>query len=81
MSLQVVDQLNKRIEGKQIAGIIVMNAHRVTDSSQDGFAVRLFRESNKEGFIRAFSDQPVSFTTGFAKVNNTNHNTGLHNPH
>lgn len=45
-----------------------MNAHRVTDSSQDGFAVRLFRESNRDGFVRAFSDQPISFTTGFAKV-------------
>lgn len=64
----MVDILNKRILGKQIAGIILMNAHRVTDSSQDGFAVRLFRESNREGFIRAFSDQPTSFTAGFAKV-------------
>ena len=66
--MQVVDILNKRILGKQMAGIILMNAHRVTDSSQDGFAVRLFRETNREGFIRAFSDQPTSFISGFGKV-------------
>ena len=66
--MQVVDMLNKRLTGKQIAGIIVMNAHRVTESSQDGFAVRLFREGNRDGFVRAFSDQPTSFTASFAKV-------------
>ena len=60
--------LNKRLAGREIAGVIVMNAHRVTDSSQDGFAVRLFRESNRSGFVRAFSDQPTSFTASFAKV-------------
>ena len=60
--------LSKRIAGKEIAGIILMNAHRVTDASQDGFAVRLFRETNRTGFVRAFSDQPNSFASGFAKV-------------
>lgn len=67
-AMQVVDILNKRILGKQIAGVMLMNAHRVTDSSQDGFAVRLFRETNQSGFVRAFSDQPTSFTSGFAKA-------------
>ena len=68
MAVQVVDMLTRRIAGNQIAGIILMNAHRVSDTSQDGFAVRLFRTSNKDGFLRAFSDQPISFTAGFAKV-------------
>lgn len=64
----VVDMLNARIQGQHIAGMIVMNAHRVTDSSGEAFAVRLYRTANKHGFIRAFSDQPTGFASGFNKV-------------
>ena len=64
----VVDMLNARIQGQHIAGRVVMNAHRVTDASGEAFAVRLFRMANKRGFIRAFSDQPTGFASGFNKV-------------
>ena len=64
----VVDMLNARIQGQHIAGMVIMNAHRVTDSSGEAFAVRLFRMANKHGFIRAFSDQPTGFSSGFNKV-------------
>ena len=64
----VVDFLNARLRSSQVAGIIVMNAHRVTDTSGEGFAVRLFRTNNQRGFVRAFSDNPASVTGGFAKV-------------
>lgn len=64
----VVDFLNARLRSSQVAGIIVLNAHRVTDTSGEGFAVRLFRTSNTRGFVRAFSDNPASVTGGFAKV-------------
>lgn len=52
----------------QVAGMLVMNAHSVTDSSGEGFAVRLFRKGNQRGFVRAMSDQPQSFASGFSKV-------------
>lgn len=48
--------------------MIVVNAHRVTDTSGEGFAVRLYRERNRTGFLRALSDQPTAFTSGFNKV-------------
>lgn len=64
----VVDMLNARIQGQHIAGMVIMNAHRVTDASGEAFAVRLFRMANKKGFIRAFSDQPTGFASGFNKV-------------
>lgn len=64
----VVDMLNARIQGQHIAGMVIMNAHRVTDSSGEAFAVRLFRMANKHGFVRAFSDQPTGFASGFNKV-------------
>ena len=64
----VVDMLNSRVLPNQIAGMIIMNAHRVTETSGEGFASRLFRSSNRKGYLRAFSDQPTSFSHGFAKV-------------
>jgi len=64
----VVDMLSGRLPGRWVAGVVVLNAHRVTDTSGDGFAVRLFRAANAAGFVRAFSDAPTSFA-GFNKVN------------
>lgn len=52
----------------QIAGILVLNAHKVTDTTGEGFALRLYRAGNKRGFVRAISDRPVHFSHGFAKV-------------
>ena len=63
----VVDLLSGRLNGRQVSGMLVLNAHRVAENSGEGFAVRLFRAANSRGFVRAFSDQPVSFL-GFSKV-------------
>jgi hypothetical protein len=63
----VVDILSGRLPGRWVAGMLVVNAHRVTETSGEGFAVRLLRASNPAGFVRAFSDQPTSFG-GFNKV-------------
>ena len=63
----VVDLLSGRLHGQHVSGIVVLNAHRVSDTSGDGFAVRLYRAANRNGFVRAFSDQPPSFL-GFSKV-------------
>ncbi|KAL0051045.1 hypothetical protein WJX82_001096 [Trebouxia sp. C0006] len=51
--------------------MVIMNAHRVTDSSGEAFAVRLFRMANKHGFVRAFTDQPTGFASGFNKIEKT----------
>ena len=48
--------------------MLVLNAHNVSDTSGEGFAVRLFRKGNQRGFIRALSDQPAFFAAGFNKV-------------
>lgn len=64
----VVDMLNARIQGQHIAGMVILNAQRVTEASGEAFAVRLYRTANRNGFIRAFSDQPTSFASGFNKV-------------
>ncbi|ORX93909.1 DNA repair endonuclease XPF [Basidiobolus meristosporus CBS 931.73] len=67
----VVDLLTKRIPTHLITGILVNHAHKITELSLEAFILRLFREENKEGFIKAFSDSPESFTTGFAPLEKT----------
>ncbi|PSC75286.1 DNA repair endonuclease UVH1 [Micractinium conductrix] len=64
----VVDQLSGRISADQIAGMVVLNAHRVTDSSGEGFAVRLYKSAAPAGVVRAFSDAPAAFASEFNKV-------------
>jgi hypothetical protein len=46
----------------------VLNAHRASDASGEGFAVRLFRGANARGFVRALTDQPTALAAGFAKA-------------
>lgn len=46
---------------------MLMVALRVTDSSGEGFAVRLFKAARPAGFVRGFSDVPSSFTSDFSK--------------
>ena len=49
---------------------------RITDSSGEGFAVRLFKEGNPAGFVRAFSDAPTSMTSEFNKVSSQSSRSG-----
>ncbi|XP_076044470.1 DNA repair endonuclease XPF mei-9 [Oratosquilla oratoria] len=64
----VMDLLIERIPVDLVTGIIVWRAHRVIESCQDAFILRLFRQKNKTGFIKALSSSPMSFTVGFCKV-------------
>lgn len=41
---------------------------RVTDSSGEGFAVRLYKAARPQGVVRAFSDVPSAFSSDFNKV-------------
>lgn len=41
---------------------------RVTDSSGEGFAVRLYKAARPQGVVRAFSDVPSAFSSEFNKV-------------
>ncbi|RHY31493.1 hypothetical protein DYB32_003453, partial [Aphanomyces invadans] len=64
----VVDMLNHAIDISMISGLLICNAHKVTDSSVEAFILRLFREVNRNGFVKAFSDDAISFSSGFNKV-------------
>ncbi|GAB1606690.1 DNA repair endonuclease XPF [Argonauta hians] len=73
----VVDFLTENIPANLITGIIVCKAHKILESCQEAFILRLYRQKNKTGFIKAFSDRPSGFTTGFARVENVMKNLFL----
>ena len=56
-------------------------AHRIIDSCQESFILRLYRQKNKTGFIKAFSGSPVSFSQGFCQVERVMKNLFLRNLH
>ncbi|NXN98009.1 XPF endonuclease, partial [Rhinopomastus cyanomelas] len=64
----VVDLLTDRIPANLITGILVYKAHRIIESCQEAFILRLYRQKNKEGFVKAFTDNAVAFNTGFCHV-------------
>ncbi|KAJ8730875.1 hypothetical protein PYW08_002288 [Mythimna loreyi] len=64
----VVDLLKNRVPISHVTGIIVLRAHTVLESCQEAFALRLYRQNNKTGFVKAFSNSPISFTFGYNQV-------------
>ncbi|KAI2658529.1 DNA repair endonuclease XPF [Labeo rohita] len=64
----VVDFLTDRIPANLITGILVYRAHKIIESCQEAFILRLYRQKNKTGFIKAFTDKATSFSSGFCKV-------------
>ena len=64
----VMDMLTKRVPIDYITGILVTRAHKIAESSQESFILRMFREHNSDGFIKAFSDIPTAFMAGYCQV-------------
>ncbi|KAK9453708.1 hypothetical protein V1511DRAFT_482576 [Dipodascopsis uninucleata] len=60
----VVDMLSGIIPVEKVTGVAVLHAEKVSATSTEAFILRLFREKNKNGFIKAFSDSPESFAGG-----------------
>ncbi|RKP08935.1 hypothetical protein THASP1DRAFT_14944 [Thamnocephalis sphaerospora] len=67
----VVDLLKKRVPVPLITGILVANAQKVTPYSLEAFVLRLYRQENAEGFIKAFTESPETFGVGFAPLETT----------
>ncbi|KAK4314835.1 hypothetical protein Pmani_013905 [Petrolisthes manimaculis] len=66
--IMVMDFLMERIPLQLITGIIVWKAHRILESCQEAFILRLYRQNNKTGFVKALTNNPLSFTAGFCHV-------------
>ncbi|KAJ8703445.1 DNA repair protein RAD16 [Pleurotus ostreatus] len=66
----VVDMLQANIPTELISGIIVLHAEKVTALVLEAFIVRLYREKNRTGFLKAFTDQPEHITSGLSPLKN-----------
>lgn len=67
----VMDLLMERIPINLITGIIVDKAHKMIDACQEAFILRLYREKNKDGFIKGLTDHPTMFLGEYAKLEKT----------
>lgn len=64
----VVDLLTNLLDPETITGLVVLHADRIVATSLEAFILRIYRQRNKVGFLKAFSDNPEPFTTGFSPL-------------
>ncbi|KAK7406327.1 hypothetical protein VNO78_07950 [Psophocarpus tetragonolobus] len=67
----IVDLLTNKLPTSKIAGIIILNAHSLSETSTEAFIVRIFLSLNCHAYVRAFSDKPHAMVSGFAKAERT----------
>jgi DNA excision repair protein ERCC-4 len=75
----VVDLLSSLLDPETITGLVVLHADRIVATSLEAFILRIYRQKNKVGFLKAFSDNPEPFTTGFAPLSTMMRNLFLRN--
>ncbi|KAH8838344.1 hypothetical protein MCOR27_009988 [Pyricularia oryzae] len=64
----VVDLLTGLLDPVSITGIVLLHADKVVATSLEAFILRIYRQKNKVGFLKALSDNPEAFTYGFAPL-------------
>lgn len=76
----IIDLLSGLLGPETITGVVVLHAEKVVATSLEAFILRIYRQKNKLGFLKAFSDSPEPFTTGFAPLANMMKNLFLQKP-
>ncbi|KAL6008507.1 DNA repair endonuclease uvh1 [Asimina triloba] len=66
-----VDLLTGKLPPSRLAGLLIFNAHSLSDASTEALAVRILRSRNPSAYVRAFSDRPHAMAAGFAKAERT----------
>ncbi|KAK7952322.1 DNA excision repair protein ERCC-4 [Apiospora aurea] len=64
----VVDLLTTLLKPETITGLVVLHADKVIATSLEAFILRIYRQKNKVGFLKALSDNPDPFTYGFSPL-------------
>ncbi|KAH8662266.1 DNA repair protein rad16 [Xylariales sp. PMI_506] len=64
----VVDLLTSLLNPETVTGLIVLHADKIIATSLEAFILRIYRQKNKVGFLKAFSDNPDPFTIGFSPL-------------
>ena len=67
----VVDFLSKLLDPETVTGLVVLHAENIVATSIEAFIIRIYRQFNKIGFLKAFSDSPEPFISGFAPLSST----------
>lgn len=76
----IVDFLSSLLNPETVTGVVVLHAEKVIATSLEAFILRIYRQKNKAGFLKAFSDSPEPFTTGFSPLTNMMKNLFLQKP-
>ncbi|KAF1944180.1 DNA repair endonuclease XPF [Clathrospora elynae] len=76
----IVDFLSGLLNPETVTGMVVLHAERVVATSLEAFIIRIYRQKNSAGFLKAFSDTPEPFTTGFAPLTHMMKNLFLQKP-
>ncbi|KAL9092848.1 MAG: hypothetical protein Q9165_004266 [Trypethelium subeluteriae] len=76
----IVDLLSGLLDPETVTGMVVLHAERIVATALEAFIVRIYRQKNKNGFLKAFSDNPEPFTTGFAPLATMMRNLFLRKP-
>ena len=63
-----VDLLTGACPGEDVAGLLVLRAHRSTPDGGDAFCARLVRRAAPGAWVRAVSDTPSAFARGFGRA-------------
>lgn len=74
----VVDMLQSDLPTELVTGLLILHAEKVTALSLEAFIVRLYREKNNSGFLKAFSDQPEHITSGLSPLKSIMKELQLH---
>ncbi|KAL4870430.1 hypothetical protein BDV12DRAFT_184447 [Aspergillus spectabilis] len=64
----VVDLLSKLLDPEKVTGLIILHADKIVATSTEAFIIRIYRHANRSGFLKAFSDSPEPFATGFSPL-------------
>ncbi|OCT54594.1 DNA repair protein rad16 [Cladophialophora carrionii] len=76
----IVDLLSKLLDPETVTGLVVLHAERVVATSIEAFIVRSFRQHNKIGFLKAFSDSPEPLISSYAPLASMMRNLFLRKP-
>lgn len=76
----VVDLLSRLLNPETVTGLVVLHSEKVVATSIEAFIIRIYRQVNRAGFLKAFSDNPEPFTTGFAPLASLMRNLFLRKP-
>lgn len=66
----IVDLLDGTLDPAKLTGLVTVNAHKVYENSVETFCIDLIRYKNSACFLKAFTDEPISFTKGFNSLAN-----------